>query len=397
MGPYRFEDFAGDPEVFFAEYFGRKPLLRRRALAGRLADLPSVRDLDDVLALKAAPPSSLRVTMGGRGLPSSLYTHTAGRGAARSEAVDSNAVYELFRSGATVTWDSLNHILPSARRLLEPFTQAFASETEVLLFMTPAGNDGFSPHCDPIEVFVVQVNGTKSWKLWDTPENDAGQAATHSLEELGKPTLEVTLGPGDVLYVPHGTPHAATAQGALSVHLSVGVQLRRWRDLLSDTMAALLAAEGFGGFAVPTLGHDGSTAFELSRKLELLQDMVTKLDPASEITRLTDVGRRRAEAGGRREFELLSEADAFTAGTLLRRSDRPVEISPDDGGKASLTANGHQLAVPGPVAATLRALESGGTVTAGQVFTGVASARSLRAAQQLARFGVLEATGEADE
>src|SRR6266849_1347991 len=205
--------------------------------------------------------------------------------------------------GATVTWDSLNHILPSARRMLEPFARAFASSAEVLLFMTPAGHDGLTPHCDSIEVFVVQVNGTKSWKVWDTPDTRPGQEVTYGLAELGEPALEVTLCPGDVLYVPHGTPHAATAKGAMSVHLSVGGEPRRWRDLLRDTVAALLEAEGFHDVPALAIGDEGTMASELSGKLELLQYMITKLDPASEIRRLADVSRSRGRAGGRREFE----------------------------------------------------------------------------------------------
>jgi hypothetical protein len=397
MRPYRFEDFVGDADVFFAKYFNARALFNQGALADRLADLPSVRDLDDLMALEAAPPSCLRVAKDGWGVPSQAYTRTAGRGAALTQTVSPAKVYELFRSGATLTWDSLNHILPSARHLLEPFTQAFASTAEVLLFATPAGHAGLPPHCDSIEVFVVQVNGTKSWKVWDTPQIRPGQELTHTFEELGEPALEVTLGPGDVLYLPHGTPHAAAARGALSVHLSVGVEPRRWRDLLRDTVTALLEAEGFHDFPALAVADQAAVASGFSRQLELLQDMITKLDPASEIKRLTDVGWSRAGAGRRREFELLSEVDAFTPGTPVRRSDLPLEISPGNAGKASLTADGHQLAVPGPVATALRALESGGTVTAAQFFPGVSSTRSLRAAQQLARFGILEATSRAAE
>jgi hypothetical protein len=158
-----------------------------------------------------------------------------------------------------------------------------------------------------------------------------------------------------------------------------------------------LEAEGFHDFPALGVGDEGIMASELFRKLKLLQDMITKLDPASEMRRLADVSRNRGGAGGRREFELLSKVDAFTPGTPIRRSAVPIEISPGDGGKTSLTANGHQLAVPGPVATTPRALESGGTVTAPQVFPGVSRTRSLRAAQQLARFGVLETASAADE
>lgn len=311
MEACRFEDFVGDADVFFAKHFGRTAYLCQGALAHRLADLPTVRDLDDLLVLEAAPPSCLRVTKDGRAVPDSAYTRITGRGARRTASVDPASAYALFRSGATFTWDSLNHILPSARRLLEPFSQAFACTAEILLFMTPAGNDGFPPHCDPIEVFVVQVSGTKAWNVWDTPSSRSGAEMVYRAADLGEPALAVTLSPGDVLYLPHGTPHTATARDTLSVHLSVGVEPRRWRDLLRETVTALLAADGFGDFPPLAAADPGVMATELSRMLELLRYEMAKLESAAEVSRLVEAGRRRAGAGRCRGFEAASQARAI--------------------------------------------------------------------------------------
>jgi len=260
--PLRFEDFAGDPEVFFAKHAGQDPLLRRGAVAGRLAELPSVADLDDLLVLEAAPPWCLRVTKDGRGVPSQVYTRGTGRGARRTQAISAAAVSRLFRDGATITWDSVNHILPPA-----------------------GGHDGFPPHCDSIEVFVVQVHGTKAWTVWGTPESRDGREVVYRTRDLGEPTLRVTLCPGDVLYLPYGTPHTASAQDALSLHLSVGVEPCRWRDLLRDTVATLLELDVFAGIAPPPSDAPGDVA-ELASQLSVLQSMLAALDPATELTRL---------------------------------------------------------------------------------------------------------------
>ncbi|MEY9966678.1 ribosomal protein L16 Arg81 hydroxylase [Streptacidiphilus sp. MAP12-16] len=394
METYSFEDFVGDRDVFFAEHFNKKPLLHKGALAGRLHDLPSVGQLDDLLALEVAPTSYLRVTKGGKGVPSSAYTRTVARGAALAEAVSADKVYELFRSGGTVTWNSLNHILPSTRRLTEPFADAFACPTEVVLFVTPAGNDGFAPHHDSIDVFVVQVNGTKTWKVWGTPQVRPGDEGSHTLEELGEPVIEVTLTPGDVLYVPHGTPHAAAANREMSLHLSVGVQPRRWRDLLRETVDAIVADEAFHGFPSLDGDQEPTAVTALAARLRLLQDRLAAVDPASEARRLAGTGRVRGGAARPREFERLSAADTLAPGAGVRRSAVPVQIGASDGARTSLFVKGHRLAVPDAVAAALRALESGPAVTAATFFPGVSETRSLRAAQGLARLGVLEVADE---
>jgi len=34
-------------------------------------------------------------------------------------------------------------------------------------YLTPAGSQGFAPHYDDVEAFVLQLEGSKDWKLYD--------------------------------------------------------------------------------------------------------------------------------------------------------------------------------------------------------------------------------------
>ena len=93
-------------------------------------------------------------------------------------------------------------------------------------YLTPAGSRGLAPHWDDVEVFVLQVEGAKSWKVWGWDGKGEGDrrgkrgkgaplasSPSGDLDErsLGLPELEVVLRPGDVLYLPRGTVHAASA------------------------------------------------------------------------------------------------------------------------------------------------------------------------------------------
>lgn len=387
---HRFEDLVGDAGVFFAEHFNRKPLLRRGALEGRTRSLVSVRQLDDVVAMEAVPPAYLRVAKDGRGVPSKAYTRTvAEHGAALTETVVPEQVYELFRSGGTVTWNALNHFLPSARHLVDVFAETFASPSEVVAFLTPAGQDGYAPHHDPVDVYVIQIEGTKDWRIWEPPADRRADKASHRPEDLGPPAVETTLRPGDVLYLPYGTPHAAAAKAEVSLHLSVTVEPRRWRDLVCETVEHLVQQADFDGF--PHLGGEAAQdGAALGAVLRRLADLLTEADPAAEAGRLLTQGRRRAGAGRSREFERLASVDVLAPDTRLRRSAVPVRIGPSDGAKSGLLVNGHRLAVPDAVAEALRGLEDGGAVEAARFFPGVSEARSVHAARGLARLGVLE-------
>lgn len=293
METFRFEELVGSKDVFFSEYFNRKPLLRRGAVRDRVRELISIRQLDDVITLETVHPSYVRVAKDGKGVPQKAYTRTVpNRGAALAEAMVPEKVYELFRSGATITWNSVNHFLPSVRLLLDGITSTFACHGEVVAFLTPARRDGYAPHHDPVDVFVVQIEGTKSWRVWDTPEDRKGDQATFGAGELGEPALEVTLHPGDVLYMPYNTPHAAAAQDEVSLHLSVTVEPRRWRDLLRETVDVLVEDPRYDGFPHLDDGLSPHLTRELAAKLEMLWDQLTAVAPAAEARRLAQSGRR---------------------------------------------------------------------------------------------------------
>ncbi|MEU3063386.1 cupin domain-containing protein [Streptomyces subrutilus] len=383
---WTFEELAGDTGTFYSRYFGKQPLLRRSALARRAEELLSVGRLDDLLAMETVPPAYLRVARNGQGVSTKAYTRVVRPGgAALSEAVVPEQVYELFRSGATVTWNYLHHVLPSARRLVDVLARSFGAPAEAVAFLTPAGHDGYAPHHDPVDVFVVQTAGTKHWRVWDRPAAARGDSATYAAEELGAPALHTTLHPGDVLYLPYGTPHAAAAGDQVSLHLSLTVERRRWRDLLADTVEQALAHEAFAGSFRPDTEQDGPARDAM---IALLCEKLTAQTPAA----------RPAAAPAPREFQRLASLTGLSPAARLRRSPVPVELGDSDGGRTRLTAAGHTLAVPDAVARALRLLESGGSVAAGAFFPGAGEPRSLSAAESLTRLGVLEpvpATGSA--
>ena len=59
-----------------------------------------------------------------------------------------------------------------------------------------AGAQGLAPHHDDVEIFVVQTEGRKRWRLY-APLHGFALPSTHSndLSEdaIGEPTMEVTM------------------------------------------------------------------------------------------------------------------------------------------------------------------------------------------------------------
>lgn len=99
---------------------------------------------------------------------------------------------------------------------------------------------GFAPHFDDVDVFVVQAEGRKRWRVYaPLPHAALPRVSSHDFpntpEAIGEPLLDVTLQPGDLLYLPRGTIHQAEAlPGQHSLHLTLSANQRKtWLDFLA--------------------------------------------------------------------------------------------------------------------------------------------------------------------
>lgn len=155
-----------------------------------------------------AGPASYTYTRTTIGAPLTGVMH-ADRVAAH---VDNGATLVLY---FTEQWDG------DLARFCDEFAAPFAARVRTFAYLTAPGQDGSVPHRDSPDVFVVQVAGSKHWRLYDLP--DGARWRNGPIDEPAPPTRELLLTAGDVLYIPRGMGHNASAGSDGSLHLSVTV------------------------------------------------------------------------------------------------------------------------------------------------------------------------------
>jgi lysine-specific demethylase/histidyl-hydroxylase NO66 len=92
-------------------------------------------------------------------------------------------------------------------------------------YLTPQGTRGLAPHYDDVEVFALQISGSKRWKLY-RPTIELPMSYSKDFEPEEVPHLEfykeVVLEQGDLLYFPRGwIHHASTDNGEDSHHVTL--------------------------------------------------------------------------------------------------------------------------------------------------------------------------------
>ena len=204
---------------FFRESWEQRPELYRRSCdASILASLPRWRDLSSIFAAAQAPPAQGIVMRDGA--------------ASRDYASPEHA----WLDGCSLIVNRADCVDEACRRLSVSL-RTHLPHAYVQLYATPPHAQAVDAHADDRDVFVVQLEGKKSWVVYAVPpvpfpnnDEQAGKAFALPADFEGEAprAIETTLSRGDVLYVPRGFVHAATCGEEPSLHATVAVATYDW-------------------------------------------------------------------------------------------------------------------------------------------------------------------------
>jgi ribosomal protein L16 Arg81 hydroxylase len=182
--------------------------------------LPSSSTVDALLELLRHDPSALRLVRGKDKKGPDDYRLANG-------GLDIARVRSDFDDGYTVVVDGIEQYVRTIGTLARALEVELNFPVQVNAYLTPPESSGLVPHYDDHDVLILQLQGSKTWHLYegaDRPpreiQRDSDKAV--ALESLPAPT-DLRLEPGDVLYVPRGRVHEAETHSETSVHLTVGI------------------------------------------------------------------------------------------------------------------------------------------------------------------------------
>ena len=316
----------------FAAAWGRRPVLSTSAELGRgFDDLLDLDGVDELLARRGLRTPFLRLAQDGAVVPPGRYTRAAGPGAEIADQVDEAAVARLFAGGATIVLQALHRTWEPIVALATALREDLGHPVQVNAYVTPPASRGFAVHYDVHDVFVLQFAGEKRWVVHDPvleaplrsqPWTDRRDAVRHAAAER-EPVLDVTLRPGDSLYLPRGYLHAAEALGAVSGHLTVGIHVVTRRALV-DAVLGLVDDDPELRRALP-LGTDladpQALRSELAETVAVLARRLQAVAPEELAARLP--GRVHGSARPEPLAPLRQAAAAAAVGphTVVRRRD----------------------------------------------------------------------------
>ena len=229
-----------DPKAFVAEHWSQRPLLDRGG-PQRFSELLDEAEVEELIASRGLRLPAFRMVRSGTLIATGLYTMSAPIGQGEvSDLIDPDGVVRLFRDGATLILRGLERYHPAIAAFCNALAADLSHPVRANSYVTPANARGHRIHYDLHDVFVLQCSGRKHWKVYDRqivdPLPGDGVEPFVRPEDLGATVVDDVLGPGDTLYIPRGWPHVASTTGDASIHLTLGVHVCTWLDVLAAVL-----------------------------------------------------------------------------------------------------------------------------------------------------------------
>jgi hypothetical protein len=255
-----------------------------------------------------------------------------------AKTANAEAVAAAFADGATIVVQGMHHWWPALAAFCRDLESELGHPAQANAYYTPRDSQGLPVHHDTHDVFCLQVAGEKRWLVYDPvvelPLRDQRYDASRGAP--GEPVLDVTLQPGDTLYLPRGWLHQALTSSTDSLHLTVGVNVYTWMEAVKAALAECADDVEFRRSVAPD-GEGGR---------DLLDALAERLDPDAVAGRMTErlVDTRRPVLDG--QLTQLRALDGLTAATAVRR--RPSVIALVEGGddRVRLRFSGKTISFP---------------------------------------------------
>ena len=216
------------PATFMQRHWQKKPLLVRQAMAG------------------VKPPMSRAALFdlaGSEDAESRLVVRAEGAWQVRTGPVPRRALPPVSRPGWTLLVQGLDLHVPAAHELLSRFRFIPAARLDDLMVSWASPGGGVGPHVDSYDVFLLQVQGQRRWRVGKVKDAAFVEGAPLKLLRHFEPTQEWLLEPGDMLYLPPGWGHDGVAESGDCMTCSIGFRAPAAGELARELLMRL-ADEG---------------------------------------------------------------------------------------------------------------------------------------------------------
>jgi ribosomal protein L16 Arg81 hydroxylase len=228
------------PEAQFFSDFWNIAFTHIAGGPAKFDSLFSWEELNRILEEHRLPPTRLRMVRNGRSIDPNTYL---GKNDFRLKA---DGLLSQIDAGATLIINYVDEVSRPLRDFVAGLEKIFRTSINVNLYAGWRTDNGFAVHFDYNDSLILQVHGSKHWKIWRPTRSHPLQSDTEvAPKPTEAPVWDENLKQGSLLFIPRGWWHVATPLNEPCLHLTItinsqcGMELMEWlvKELQSDSCA----------------------------------------------------------------------------------------------------------------------------------------------------------------
>jgi 50S ribosomal protein L16 3-hydroxylase len=219
------------PAQFMRRHWQKKPLVVRQAWPG--APVPASR----AQLMKLAESIDVE---------SRLVAQTADGWSLKRGPLARRSLPPLRRPRWTLLVQGLDLHVPAAHAMLSHFAFLPYARLDDLMVSWASDGGGVGPHVDDYDVFLIQLQGRRRWRLGRVPDPVFVEGVPLKILRNFEPDQDLVLEPGDLLYLPPRWGHDGIADGECMT-ASVGFKVPDRAEVARELLLRL--ADGIEGDA----------------------------------------------------------------------------------------------------------------------------------------------------
>jgi ribosomal protein L16 Arg81 hydroxylase len=346
---------------FFRDCWERHPLVLHRSASEYYLELFSLQDLDHIIASGQLRYPECKLVKDGKEIPTQQYASLAN---APTGTIDIDALYSEYQNGATIIVNSAHRYWRTLSLLCNDLERCFHHPFQTNIYLTPRHSQGFAAHYDTHDVFILQIAGSKRWRIYESAIvlPDESQPYDGSLMRPGRLRLACTLNAGDMIYIPRGYIHKATAAENSALHLTLGLTVYTWSDVLLEAMGAVCREYPRFRQALPIgFAEQGKSMGLMKRKFsELIREFSDRAELEDTINRIVErfLNQRPRFLDG--QLLELRRVGTLDRRSVVRKRATIIYRIQEEEDKISLVYHGKKIRFPRFVESTLRFIVKNG-------------------------------------
>ena len=224
---------------FFSNNFG-KSYLHKKNILKNYQNIMNLDILNEILSMKSYwNNKNFKMVLDRQSINYSNFSSLSMEHSTEILRPDMDKVQNWISKGSSLVLTEVEKITNRLNNIVRELQYITNGKCQGNLYFSMQSRQAFGPHCDDHDVFAIHFEGEKIWNIYENVEKNPINHPMFKFNaeerkiKAGKLIDQVTLQPGDLLYLPRGQYHDALASQNGAIHVAFGLTYFKPIDFLS--------------------------------------------------------------------------------------------------------------------------------------------------------------------